>query len=298
MSAVPAGISHADKVLYPDPGLTKADLARHYARVADVMLPHLAGRPLSVVRFPDGLDGSGFFQKQAPENAPVPTVQVPANNRRGHVEHIVAEDADTLQYLANQSALEVHRGLSRVDALDRPDLMVIDLDPPERSDLAALRRAARRTRDLLDEVGLVPFLMTTGSSGYHVVAPLDASADSGADFDEVRDLARAIATRLEAADPDALTTAHRIADRGGRIYLDVGRNAYGQTAIAPYSPRARAGAPVATPIRFDELSRVAPDRFTISTIGRRLARTGDPWADIAEHARPAAAARERLNRLG
>ncbi|WP_214367855.1 non-homologous end-joining DNA ligase [Pseudonocardia sp. H11422] len=292
--AATTGISHPDKVLYPDPGLTKADLARYYARVADVMLPHLAGRPLSVVRFPEGLDGSGFFQKQAPEGAPVPTVQVPANNERGYVEHIVAEDADALRYLANQSALEVHRALSRVDALDRPDLMVIDLDPPERADLAALRRAARRARDLLDAIGLVPFLMATGGSGYHVVAPLDASAD----FDEVRDLARAVATRLEAADPGELTTAHRIADRGDRIYLDVGRNAYGQTAIAPYSPRARPGAPVATPIRFDELSRVAPNRFTISAIGRRLARTGDPWADIAEHARPAAAARERLTRLG
>ncbi|NMH96373.1 non-homologous end-joining DNA ligase [Pseudonocardia acidicola] len=287
-------ITHPDKVLYPEPGVTKADLARYYERVADVMLPHLEGRPLSLVRFPNGLAASGFFQKQAPAGAPVHTVEVPADNDRGQVEHIVVTDADDLRYLANQSALEVHRALSRVGALDRPDLMVIDLDPPEHRDLTVLRRAVRATRDLLDEIGLVPFLMATGSSGYHVVTPLDATAD----FDEVRGLARAVAARLEAADPAGLTTAHRIADRGDRIYLDVGRNAYGQTAIAPYSPRARPGAPVATPLRFRELSRVAPDGHTVASIGRRLARTGDPWADIGSHARSAAAARGRLDRLG
>ncbi len=167
---------------------------------------------------------------------------------------------------------------------------MIDLDPPRRRDLAALRRAARATRDLLGTIGLTPYLMTTGSRGYHVVAPLDRAAG----FDEVRALARAVADRLAADAPDDLTTEQRIAKRGNRIYLDVNRNAFAQTAVAPYSPRARTGAPVATPIDFAELGRVEPDGYDTVSVVRRIARKPDPWADIADHAGSAADARAAL----
>lgn len=283
-------ISRPDKVLYPDPGLTKADIAAYFERVADAMLPHLSGRPLMMYRFPDGVDDAGFYQKQAPSGAPLDTVTVPAQNERGHVEHLLVDDVEGLRFLANQAAVELHRWLSRADDLDHPDLLVIDLDPPPRCDPGTLRRAVRATRDLIGEIGLTPFLMATGGRGYHVVAPLDRSAA----FDDVRALARTVADRLAANAPGDLTTEQRVAKRGDRIYLDTNRNAYAQTAVVPYSPRARPGAPVATPIDFTELGRVEPDGHDTASVARRLSRKPDPWADMATHAGSAARARVAL----
>ena len=295
-------VSRPDKVLWPDPGVTKADLARHYEQVASVLLPHLAGRPLVVHRFPDGIGEQGFYQKQVPRGAPefVDTVDVHADTRRGHVEHVVIDeedgghDVETLDYLANQACLELHRWLSRTDALDDPDLLVIDLDPPEGGGLDALRRAVRATREKLEAIGLVPYLMATGGSGYHVVTPLDRSAG----FEDVRALARAVADRLVADDPDGLTVEQRIASRGDRIFVDTNRNAYAQTAITPYSPRARPGAPVATPIGFDELGTVRPDGYDMAGVRRRLARKADPWAGMLDAARSAHRARQSLDAAG
>lgn len=290
------GITHPDKVLYPGPGITKERFAGYVERVADVLLPHLAGRPLVLHRFPDGVDRPGFYQKQVPSGAPddVDTVDVHADTRRGHVEHVIADDVETLRYLANQACLELHRWLSRSDDVDVPDLLVVDLDPPEGGDLDDLRRAVRSTRDLFGAIGLEPFLMATGSSGYHVVAPLER--DTG--FDDVRGLARAMAERLVADDPEHLTVEQRIAARGNRIFVDTNRNAYAQTAIAPYSPRARDGATVATPIEFAELGKVRPDGYDLDGVLRRLARKDDPWADIHAHAGSAAAARRALDERG
>jgi bifunctional non-homologous end joining protein LigD len=289
-------ISRPDKVLFPEPGWTKSDVAEHYEHVAELMLPHLAGRPLVTHRFPDGVDDAGFYQKQAPADPPVDTVTVPSGNARGEVSHLVVDDVEGLRYLANQAAVELHRWLARADGpgVDHPDLLVIDLDPAAAVGLADLRRAARATRDLFAAVGLTPYLMATGSRGYHVLAPLDRSAD----FDGSRALARALAARLAAADPDGLTTEQRIAKRGDRIFLDTNRNAYGQTVVVPYSPRARAGAPVAVPISFDELGRVAPDGHDIASVRRRLAhQREDPWAGMHDHAVAVADVRAALEAL-
>jgi bifunctional non-homologous end joining protein LigD len=289
-------ISRPDKVLYPEPGWTKADIAEHYEHVAELMLPHLEQRPLVTHRFPDGVDDAGFYQKQAPADPPVDTVTVPSGNARGEVEHLLVDDVEGLRYLANQAAVELHRWLSRADGpgVDHPDLLVIDLDPSAAVELGALQAAARSTRDLFAAVGLTPYLLATGSRGYHVLAPLDRSAA----FDAARELARALAARLAAADPDGLTTEQRIAKRGDRIFLDTNRNAYGQTVVVPYSPRARPGAPVAVPITFDELGRVAPDGHDIASLRRRLAHQHtDPWTDMADHAAPVAAVQAALDGL-
>lgn len=290
-------ISRPDKVLYPEPGWTKADIAEHYERVADVLLPHLEGRPLVTHRFPDGVDDSGFFQKQAPADPPVDTVTVASGNARGEVEHLLVDDVEGLRFLANQAAVELHRWLSRADGpgVDHPDLLVIDLDPPSKPDLDALRATARAARDLCTEIGLTPYLLATGGRGYHVVAPLDRSAD----FDQARALARAIADRLIVGDPDGLTVEQRKAKRGNRIFLDTNRNAYGQTVVVPYSPRARAGAPVAVPITWDELGRVAPDGHDIASVRRRLAQQRtDPWAGMRDHGVAVVDVAEALQGLG
>jgi bifunctional non-homologous end joining protein LigD len=295
VSARSSELTRPEKVLFPDPEVTKADLAAYYDRMAEVLLPHLAGRPLVLRRYPDGVDSQGFVQQQAPRHIPgfVDTATVAADNDRGDVRHVVANDVNTLRYLANQACLELHRWMSRVDRNDHPDLLVLDLDRPPSVDLAPLRRTARTAADLFEQIGLTPHLMATGSTGYHVVAPLDRSAG----FVEVRELATAIAERMAADAPDELTTQQRVAKRGGRIFLDTNRNAYGQTAIAPYSPRARPGGPVATPLDFAELSRARPDQYDLRSVQRRLARKDDPWAHMFDHAAAAGHVATQLSRL-
>ena len=282
-------ISNPDKPLFPD-GTTKADLARYYGRIADVMLPHVRGRPVHMQRFPDGIDGPEIQQKQAPDYFPdvVARARVP-RKRGGSVEHVVIENAETLVYLAGQACITPHVWLSRTDALDNPDQIVFDLDPP-RPDLPTLRDGARALRRLLEDVGLRAYVKSTGSRGLHVVAPLDGRAA----FDEARAFARDIATRLAEDSPDRFTVEQRKDRRGGRVYVDVGRNGYAQTAVAPYAVRALPGAPVAAPLQWDELGRFEPRRFTTGNLFRRLARKQDPWADMYEHAGSVAQARDRL----
>lgn len=288
-------ISKPDKVLYPDDDVTKGDVAAHYAAVADAMLPHLRDRPLTLRRYPDGLGGEGWFQKQAPDHLPdwVRVASVP--QRKGGTGHyVVCDDAETLAYLANQATLEFHVWSATASAPEHPDLLVIDLDPPDGTALADLRATARAVRDLYDAVGLTPFVQTTGGRGYHVVAPLDGEAD----VDEVREFAKQAADHLAAQDADRLTTAQRKEKRGDRIFLDTNRNGYGQTFVTPYSLRARPGAPVAVPIEWSELGSAGPAKWNVRTAKRRLAQKADPWRDLHEHAGSAKRAQELLNKLG
>jgi bifunctional non-homologous end joining protein LigD len=272
-------ISNPAKALFPD-GMTKLDLAAYYERVADVMLPLVLGRPVHMQRFPDGIEGPQIQQKQAPAYFPdfVTRVRV-ARKRGGSVEHVVIDKVQTLVYLVDQACITPHVWLSRGDRLESPDRLIFDLDPP-RPDPIVLRRAARTLRSLLDDVGLSPYLMTTGSRGLHVVAPLDRSAS----FEEARAFARSLAQVLVAREPERFTLEQRKNRRGERLYLDTARNGYAQTAVAPYAVRALPGAPVATPLAWEELSRTDPQRFTARNLPRRLARRSDPWADIDRHA--------------
>lgn len=287
-------VSKAGKVFYPADDITKGDVVEHYRRVAGVLVPHLAGRPLTLRRYPDGIEREGWFQKEASEHFPdwVRVEAVPQRGRQGeYVRHVVCDDAETLEYLANQATIEFHVWLSTVDKLDCPDLLVLDLDPPEGTKAAELRGVARRARDLLKGIGLAPFVQATGGRGFHVAAPLDATTD----FDTVRELARLAADQLATDDPNRLTTAQRKDKRGGRIFLDTNRNAYGQTFIAPYSLRARPGAHVATPLDWTELGRARPDGYDLTRIRRRLARKADPWHDIHARAASATHALEKLS---
>jgi bifunctional non-homologous end joining protein LigD len=277
-------LTHADKVLFPDDGITKADLADHYARVADAMLPHVRRRPLNMWRFNDGIDGQRVVQQELPRGAPswLPTVRTP-RRRGGSVRHAMANDASALRWLANQNCVTPHVWLARADRLERPDRLVFDLDPPEGVDFAAIRRAALALGELLRDRGLAPFAMTAGSRGVHVLVPLRRTRES----DDVRDAARALAEELADAHADELTTEWRKAQRAGRILVDTARNTYAQTVVAPYATRPLPGAPVATPLAWDELEDdgLHAQRWTLRTIGERLDAVGDPWDGIARHAR-------------
>lgn len=286
-------IGRPDKILF-GPNINKADLAGYYERVSEAMLPHLARRPLNYERFPGGIDGQKIFQQHASGHFPdwIRRVSVPARN--GTVEHVVAADAATLVYLAGQACIAFHRWLSRSDSLERPDLLVIDLDPSVH-DPDEIRRAALTFGALLRELGLEPWAMTTGSRGYHVVVPLQRRAD----FDAVRAFARDLAELAAAREPRTFTNQQRKAKREDKILIDIQRNGYAHTAVAPYSVRPRPGAPVATPLHWDELDEryTRADRWTIASVPERLERDGDPWREIARDAQTLTAARKRLDQL-
>ena len=287
-------LSNLDKVLFPDAGVTKADLVTYYHEIADRMLPYLAGRPVSMHRFPDGIDAQGFYQKEIGDYFPDWIGRVTVKKKGGEVTHVVCRNAATLVYLANQACITPHVWLSREDRLDHPDRMIFDLDPPG-DDFAPVRRAARATRRLLEELDLPAFAMTTGGRGVHVVVPLDR----GAGFDTARAFARDVAELAARRDPAEFTTEPRKAKRKGRLFLDTARNAYAQTAVPPYAVRPRAGAPVAMPIGWDELgnSRLRGDTYHVRNAFRRLDRVDDPWKGIARRARSLKGPREKLDAI-
>jgi bifunctional non-homologous end joining protein LigD len=243
-------------------------------------------------RYPDGLDGPRFMQKNTPGHYPEWITRVEVAKEDGTVVHTVCDDSATLVHLADQACLTLHRWPARVGQVDRPDLMIFDLDPSG-DDFEAVRKAARRLGELLDEVRLPSALMTTGSRGLHVVVPLNGRHG----FDEVRAFARDAADLLAAEHPDELTTAARKKDRGDRLYLDVQRNGYAQTAVAPFTVRARPGAPVATPIAREQLDDpgLGPRRWTIADVVEQ-ART-NPWAGMSTRGRALGPARRRLDAL-
>ncbi|MBD9721842.1 non-homologous end-joining DNA ligase [Streptomyces caniscabiei] len=290
-------IHRPDKVLFPADGdggkeYTKGDLVAYHRAVAPFMLPHLRGRPLMLERHPDGLDGPMFMQKNTPEHYPEWIERVEVRKEGGTVLHPVCDDAATLVYLADQACLTLHRWLSRTGDVDRPDRLVLDLDPAV-EDFAQVREAARDVRDLLDRLKLPSVPMTTGSRGVHVVVPLNGHDD----FDSVRGFAREIAEELVRARPERLTVEPRRKDRGDRLYLDIQRNAYAQTAVVPYTVRARPGAPVATPLTWEQLDDPAVDarRWTLADAVDQ-ART-DPWAGALARGRALGPARRRLAAL-
>ena len=291
-------LSHVDKVFFPDEDLRKGDLIDYYRMVAPRMLPYLRERPVVMGRYPDGVTGEAILQKNVSRYFPdwVKRVEVERIGRGGAVCQVVCDRPETLIYLANQACIELHVLLSRVAALYRPDQLVFDLDPPAEDGFDDARRCALDLRRLLEEdLGLTTYVKTTGGKGLHVHVPL--RGDEG--FDPVRDFARAVAELMIRDAPDRLTLQQRVDQRGNRIYLDVQRNGYAQMAVAPYSVRARRAATVATPLQWAEVEDAGlnPRRFTMRTMGDRLATMQDPWAGMLRHRRGLAAARRRLKSL-
>lgn len=294
MPRIEVEITHPDRVLFPADGITKGDVVDYYAAVAEAMVPHLKGRPLTLWRYPQGIDEQGFVQQDFADTLPDWMGSAEVAKEGGTVVHPVADRREALVWLANQNCITPHSWLSRRDRLDEPDLIVFDLDPST-TDFAPVRAAARACADVLDDLGLASYVKTTGSRGLHVVVPLSR----GTDFDTVRQFARDVAGIVAADDPAHRTVEQRKDKRGDRIYLDVMRNAYAQTAVAPYAVRARRGAPVATPLEWDELGGrgLRPDRFTVRDVPKRIAEQGDPWADMRRRARSLTRPMQRLKKL-
>lgn len=290
-------LSNTDKVLFADSGISKGELIDYYRRVAGVMLPHMENRPLTLHRFPDGIEEEGFYQQESPDYFPdwIKTRQTPrADSNDGTVEHVLCNNQATLVYLANQAVITPHGWLSRAPRLAKPDRIIFDLDPSDKN-FSDVRFAARQVAKLMQDLGLVPYAMTTGSRGLHVVAPL--RAETG--FDAVRSLAQEMAALLAQRHSEQLTVEQRKNKRRGRIYLDVMRNAYGQTSVLPYAVRAKPGAPVATPLERGELddSKLDPQRWHLKNILRRLGQKGDPWGNIQRHAVSVRSASRALENL-
>jgi bifunctional non-homologous end joining protein LigD len=272
-------LTSPERVIFPDTGLTKLGLAAYYAQVAEWILPHLAQRPLSLVRCPDGQAGPCFFQKHAATGTPDELGRIMIKEKSESEEYLFVRDVEGLVSLAQISALEIHVWGSRCDQVERPDRIVMDLDPHESVEWADVIAAAREVRDLLEEQGLASFVKTTGGKGLHVVVPL---APRRHDWDRVKEFAHSIADALVERSPDRYTANMSKAARRGKIFVDYLRNGRGATAIVPYSPRARPGAPVAAPLRWNELKpNLKSNHFTVGNILDRLrSLSRDPWEEI------------------
>jgi bifunctional non-homologous end joining protein LigD len=270
-------LTNPDKVLYPEQGLTKADLAAYYASVADWMLPHIEKRPLTLVRCPEGRHKHCFFQKHPVDAAPE-FLRVPIKENKGDTEYLALDSIEGLLALVQMGVLEIHVWGSRIDKLEYPDYFVLDLDPDPALPWTAVIEAAALTRARLADLGLTGFLHTTGGKGLHVVVPLVRRQK----WDEVKAFTKALAEDLVCQNPARYTARMPLAGRKGKIFIDYLRNGRGATAIANYSTRARSGAPVAVPLDWDELTpALRPTQFNVLTVYARLqSLQRDPWGDF------------------
>jgi len=289
-------LSNTDKALFPRDGITKGELIDYYAAVAGIMLKHIENRPVTLQRFPDGIETHGFFQKEAPDYFPDWVGRVEVETKEDdRLTMAVCDNAASIVYFAELAAITMHIWLSKADRRDTPDKLVFDLDPPG-TDFNAARLSAIFMRGFLyDELGLPSFAMTTGGCGVHVVVPLVRSEG----FDDVRPFAEDVASFVATLDPDRLTTEQRKESRGDRVYIDTLRNSYGATSVAPYSVRPRDGAPIAMPLHWDELDDhdLQPRRFNLRDFLRKPDSRPDPWEMIWRQAVSLDEARERLDAL-
>jgi bifunctional non-homologous end joining protein LigD len=288
-------ISRPEKVLFPDDGITKGELIEYYARIAPWMLPHLRDRPLTLERYPNGINTKRFFQKEVSSYFPDWIQRVTVEKVGGRVTHVVCNDTATLVYLANQACVTPHIFLSRLDKVHHPDQLVFDLDP-QGEDFEVVRSTARAFKQLLDELGLPAFLKTTGSRGLHVVVPLQRRED----YEPVRNFARELAAIVVGQAPKERTMEQLKAQRGNRVFIDTNRNGYAQLVAPAYAVRARKGAPVSVPLDWSELKKksLTFNTFTIRTVFDRLENTSDPWAGFWESAVSLTKARRALQRSG
>jgi bifunctional non-homologous end joining protein LigD len=288
-------ITHPEKILFPDDGITKGELASYYETIAPVMLPHLRRRPITMERFHRGIGAPGFFQKDVSKGFPDWLERVEVPKKDGTVHHPIANDTRSLLWLANQNSITIHVWPSRTPNLYNPDICIFDLDPSHANEFETLRAAALNLRDLLAELGLSSWIKTSGSKGFHIAVPLDGKSD----FGTVARFAHTVGTIMVKRYPEKLTQEFHKVDRGGRILVDTGRNGYSATYAATYTVRARPGAPVSAPCTWEEVERgeVGPGTFTLRSMARRIAGVGDLWADLLRKRRSLRQPIERLKKL-
>jgi bifunctional non-homologous end joining protein LigD len=289
-----AMITHPDKVMFPDDGITKGDLAAYYEAMAAVILPHLRGRPLTMERYPGGIGAKGFWQKDVSKGFPQWLQRVEVPKKDGVVNYPVVTDLRSLLWVTNQNTITQHVWVSRLPDLNYPDLCVFDLDP-SKDDVKSVRAAAVGLRDLLAQLGLPSWVKTTGSKGFHIVVPIDGKTPMGT----VVRFADAVGTFFISLAPDQLTHEFSKVERRGRIYVDTGRNGYSATFAAAYTVRAKPRAPVSAPCTWEEIERgeVKPDTFTLRNMPERVAKVGDLWADMRKRGRSLKQPMERLRTL-
>jgi len=270
-------ITHPEKLLFPDDGITKGEVAAYYEGIGPMILPHMRGRPVTMERYPAGIGRKGFFQKDVSRGFPDWLQRVEAPKKGGSVHYPIADDLRSLLWLVNQNSITLHVWTSRLPDLSRPDVCVFDLDPSV-EEPEMVRSAALRLRDFLREMQLSSWVKTSGSKGFHILVPLDGTAKMG----DVARFAHLVGSRLVQQDPQHLTQEFSKADRGGRILVDTGRNGYSATFAAVYSVRPRPGAPVSAPCTWEELERgaVGPQTFNVRNMAARIAAVGDLWAEM------------------
>ncbi len=259
-------LTNRDKVFWPEEGYTKGDLLDYYQAIAPWMLPFLRDRPLVLDRYPNGITGKSFFQKNAPEKAPPQLRTLRLKSEEREIDYILCDDAGGLLYLVNLGAIPFHVWSSRVDAVDRPDWCILDLDP-KTAPFAHVVRIALAIRDLCEEIGITPYIKTSGGSGLHVLLPMGRLLT----HEPVRQFAELMAGVIVRRLPDIATTARAIPARGGRVYVDALQNGRGKLLAAPYCVRPRPGATVSTPLDWKEVnSDLSLGAFTLKTVPERL----------------------------
>ena len=288
-------ITHPEKVLFPDDGITKGDLAAYYEAIAPALLPHIRNRPVTMERYPSGIGAKGFWQKSVTRGFPDWLQRVAVPKKDGTVHHPLITDLQSLLWVVNQNTITPHVWATRVPDLYQPDVCVFDLDPSRDDEPEVLRDVAVSLRDLLADLGLPSVVKTSGSKGFHIVVPLDGTART----DEVERFAHAVGRLMVARDPQRLTQEFSKADRDGRIFVDTGRNGWSATFAAAYAVRARTGAPVSAPCTWEEVERgdVGPRSFTLRTMPARVSQVGDLWSEMTRDARSLTRAQERLQQM-
>ena len=288
-------ITNPAKVFWPDEGYTKAELVEYYERVSGWLLPYLRDRPLVLARYPDGILGKTFFQKDAPEWAPewIRRERIHAKGVERDIDYFVVDDVEALRYVANTGTIPLHLWASRVGTIERPDWLVLDLDP-KGAPFTDVVKVALALRGILERLELPSYPKTSGATGLHILLPLGARYS----YEETRTFARLLATLTVEAVPAISTIARMINTRGGKVYVDFGQNGPGQTIVSPLSVRPLAGAPVSMPLRWPEVTaRLDPRRFTIRTAAARLEKVGDPMTPVLGEGIDIAAALGRLDRV-
>ncbi len=288
----PVTFSNIDKVFFPDTGYTKGDLIQYYVSVAPLLLPHLSGRPISMSRYPDGIDGPSFYEKRAPGHQPdwMRTTPVPSDSQGGIIDFLLADSSEALAWFANMGCVEVHPFHSTLADLDRPSYAIFDFDPAEDSTWDQVTAAAQLLHVALGQLGLDGYPKLSGSRGLHVYVPLDPVHSHG----RVRNFVGEVGAYLAAANPGDITMEWDKPKRKGKVFIDHNRNSFGQTVASVYSVRPRPGAPVAVPLKWDEVGAVANGEYTIVDVWDRFQRFGDLFAPVVAGGQTLDAAEELL----